>query len=147
MSITHNFADVNGLRMHYAEAGSGPLVIFCHGFPESWYSWRSQIEAVAAAGFRAVAPDQRGYGQTSAPEAIEGYDLCHLAGDVVGLVRSLGCGPAVIVGHDWGAPVAWTSALLRPDLFRGVVLLSVPYLAKSWGGAPPTKGMTQLCGD
>src|SRR3954453_3470888 len=109
MSITHKFADVNGLRMHYAEAGDGPLVVFCHGFPESWYSWRSQMEAVAAAGFRAIAPDQRGYGETDAPEALEAYDLCHLAGDVVGLVRAVGGGPvAAIVGHDWGAPVAWT---------------------------------------
>lgn len=118
---------VNGISMRVAEQGSGPLVLFCHGWPESWYSWKHQLAAVAAAGWRAVAPDMRGYGGTDAPADIDQYTLLHLAGDMVELVRALGEREAVIVGHDWGAPVAWHSALLRPDLFRAVVGMSVPY--------------------
>ena len=118
--ISHNTVQANGIRMHYAEAGEGPLVVLCHGFPESWYSWRSQLPALAEAGFRAVAPDMRGYGQTEAPEQIEKYTLLHLVGDMVALVGALGADKAVIVGHDWGGPVAWHSALLRPDRFRAV---------------------------
>ncbi len=118
---------INGIRMRVAEQGSGPLVLFCHGWPESWYSWRHQLAALAAAGYRAVAPDMRGYGGTDAPPAIEQYTMLHLVGDMVDLVKALGEQQAVIVGHDWGAPVAWTSALLRPDLFRAVAGMSVPF--------------------
>jgi pimeloyl-ACP methyl ester carboxylesterase len=125
--LKHGFASTNGIKMHYVEAGSGPLVVLCHGWPESWYSWRHQLPALAEAGFRAVAPDQRGYGQTDKPEPIEAYNILNLVGDIVGLVNTLGEERAVIVGHDWGAPVAWTSALLRTDMFRGLGLLSVPY--------------------
>jgi pimeloyl-ACP methyl ester carboxylesterase len=122
----------NGIHMRYAEAGSGPLVLFCHGWPESWYSWRHQLEAVSAAGFRCVAPDMRGYGGTEAPEPIESYSLHHLVGDMAELVKALsdkngGETKAVIVGHDWGAPVAWHAALWRPDLFTAVCGMSVPY--------------------
>jgi len=139
VEIQHRFVEANGIRMHVAEAGSGPLVLLCHGFPESWYSWRHQLRALAAAGFHAVAPDMRGYGQTEAPQAIENYTLLHLVGDVVGLVHALGETQAVIAGHDWGAPVAWHAALLRPDLFKGVVGLSVPHRPRS--PAPPTSLM------
>ncbi len=125
--IRHRFVDTNGIRMHVAEAGEGPLVVLCHGFPESWYSWRHQLVALAEAGFHAVAPDQRGYGQTDKPPAIEDYTLLHLVGDVVGVLDALGAPTAAIVGHDWGAPVAWHAALLRPDRFRAVVGLSVPF--------------------
>ena len=121
------FHQVNGIRMRMAEQGSGPLVLFCHGWPESWYSWRHQLAALAAAGYRAVAPDMRGFGDTDAPVAIDQYTILHLVGDMVGLVKALGETQAVIVGHDWGAPVAWTSALMRPDLFRAVVGMSVPF--------------------
>jgi pimeloyl-ACP methyl ester carboxylesterase len=127
---SHHFLETNGIRMHYVEAGSGPLMVLCHGFPESWYSWRHQIAALAEAGFRVVAPDQRGYGQTDRPEAVDAYTIFHLAGDIVGLVNGLYERSAVIVGHDWGAPVAWYSAQLRPDLFRAVGLLSVPYIPR-----------------
>jgi len=113
--------------MRYAEIGSGPLVLFCHGWPESWYSWRHQLAAVAAAGFRCVAPDMRGYGGTQAPEPIEAYTLFNLVGDMAELVKALGETRAVIVGHDWGAPVAWHAALWRPDLFPAVCAMSVPY--------------------
>jgi pimeloyl-ACP methyl ester carboxylesterase len=119
--------DVNGLRMQVAVQGSGPLVLLCHGFPELWVSWRAQLDALAAAGYRAVAPDMRGYGGTTAPADAAAYTLLHLVGDMVELVRALKATQAVIVGHDWGAPVAWHAALLRPDVFRAVVGMSVPY--------------------
>lgn len=131
--------------MHFVEAGSGPLVVLCHGFPESWYSWRHQIRALSDAGYHVVAPDQRGYGETDAPDEIGAYTLLHLMGDMVGLVQALGQESAVIVGHDWGSPVAWNSALLRPDLFRAVVSLSVP--TRDRGPAPPMKTAAQLFGD
>src|SRR6266851_5392812 len=126
----HRTVETNGIRMHVAEQGAGPLVVLCHGFPESWYSWRHQLRGLAEAGFHAVAPDMRGYGQTDRPEAIERYTLLHMVGDMVGLVDALGAETAVIAGHDWGAPVAWRSALLRPDRFRGVIGLSGPYLPR-----------------
>jgi pimeloyl-ACP methyl ester carboxylesterase len=129
--MQHRFATTNAIKMHYVEQGSGPLVVLCHGWPESWYSWRHQIPALAGAGFRVVAPDQRGYGQTDAPAPVESYDIFNLVGDIVGLVDALGESQAIVVGHDWGAPVAWHCALLRPDIFRGCALLSVPYLPRS----------------
>jgi pimeloyl-ACP methyl ester carboxylesterase len=139
--ISHRFIETNGIRLHVAEAGAGPLVLLCHGFPESWYSWRHQLPALAAAGFHAVAPDMRGYGQSDRPEAIDQYTLLHLVGDMVGLLDALGAEQAVIAGHDWGAPVAWHAALLRPDRFRGVVGLSVPFRPR--GSVRPTTAMPQ----
>jgi pimeloyl-ACP methyl ester carboxylesterase len=118
---------VNGIRMRVATQGHGPLVLLCHGFPELWCSWRAQMAALAAAGFRAAAPDMRGYGGTDAPADPAQYTLLHHVGDLVGLVGALGETQAVVVGHDWGAPAAWHAALLRPDLFRAVAGLSVPY--------------------
>jgi pimeloyl-ACP methyl ester carboxylesterase len=111
---SHRHIETNGIHMHVAEQGTGPLVVLCHGFPESWYSWRHQLPALAEAGFRAVAPDMRGYGLTDRPEAIDQYTLLHLIGDMVGLLDALGADEAVIAGHDWGAPVAWRAALIRP---------------------------------
>ena len=125
--VTLKTTTANAIHMRYAEAGTGPLVLFCHGWPESWYSWRHQLQAVSAAGFRAVAPDMRGYGGTQSPEPIDQYTLLHLVGDMAELVRALGETKAVIVGHDWGAPVAWHAALWRPDLFTAVSAMSVPY--------------------
>jgi pimeloyl-ACP methyl ester carboxylesterase len=128
-----DIVQVGGLRMRVATLGQGPLVILCHGFPESWHSWRHQLQALAAAGYRAAAPDMRGYGGTDAPAEVEAYTMLHLVGDVAQLVGALGEKQAVIVGHDWGAPVAWNAALLRPDLFRAVVGMSVEY-------TPPSRG-------
>ena len=116
------------IRMRIAVQGSGPLVLLCHGFPESWCSWKSQLSALAAAGYRAVAPDMRGYGGTEAPPQIESYTMLHLVGDIVELVRALGEKEVIFVGHDWGAPVAWNAAMMRPDLVRAVVGMSVPFM-------------------
>jgi pimeloyl-ACP methyl ester carboxylesterase len=141
MDIRHRFVATNGIKMHIAEAGTGPLVLMCHGFPESWYSWRHQLIVFAEAGFRAVAPDMRGYGQSDKPEAIDQYTLLHLVGDMIGVLDALEAPHAVIAGHDWGAPVAWHSALLRPDRFRAVIGLSVPYWPR--GSVRPTTMMPQ----
>ncbi|WP_342243705.1 alpha/beta fold hydrolase [Pseudomonas sp. OTU5201] len=118
---------VNGIRMQVAMQGAGPLVLLCHGFPELWYAWRHQLDALSTAGFRVVAPDMRGYGGTDAPQQVEAYTRLHLIGDMVDLVRVLGERQAVIAGHDWGAMVAWGAALTRPDLFRAVIGMSVPF--------------------
>ncbi len=128
--------------MHLAEAGpaDGPPVIMLHGFPECWYSWRHQLRALGAAGFHAIAPDQRGYARTEAPEEIEEYSLPDLAGDVVALIGATGNRSGrrpVLVGHDWGAPVAWVTAMLRPDLLSGVAGLSVPPILPA-GMQPPS---------
>src|SRR5271156_1341687 len=139
--VTHRSVEANGIRIHIAEEGSGPLVLLCHGFPESWYSWRHQLPALAEAGFHAVAPDMRGYGQTDRPAEIDQYTMLHLVGDMVGLLDALGAEQAVIAGHDWGAPVAWHAALLRPDRFRGVIGLSVPFRPRS--PVVPTTAMPQ----
>ena len=139
--IIHHTVEANGIGIHLAEAGQGPLVLMCHGFPESWYSWRHQLRALAEAGFHAVAPDMRGYGGTDRPEEIERYTLFHLVGDMVGVVAALGEQKAVVVGHDWGAPVAWHAALFRPDVFRAVAGLSVPFRPR--GSTRPTSAMPQ----
>jgi pimeloyl-ACP methyl ester carboxylesterase len=138
---THRTINTNGIQMHIAEQGSGPLVLMCHGFPESWYSWRHQLTALAEAGYHAVAPDMRGYGQSERPEGIDQYTLLHLVGDMVGVLDALDAETAVIAGHDWGAPVAWHCALLRPDRFRAVIGLSVPYRGR--GPVRPTTVMPQ----
>lgn len=147
MAINHRMIETNGINMHIAEQGEGPLVILCHGFPELAYSWRHQIPALAEAGFHVVAPDQRGYGKTDRPEAIEAYHIFNLVGDIVGLVHALGEEKAVIMGHDWGAMVAYNAALLRPDVFYALGLLSVPYGPRAWGGRSQIEGMKLMAGD
>ena len=131
------------LNQQVLEAGSGPLVLLIHGFPELGVSWRAQVEALAGAGFRAVAPDMRGYGGTDKPAETSAYSVLDLVGDMVDLVRALGETSCVVVGHDWGAPVAWHCALLRPDLFRAVFGLSVPFQPRRPKG-PPTAAMAAL---
>ena len=142
--VNHHFIEANGLRIHYAEMGSGPLVILCHGFPELWYSWRYQLPALAQAGYHAVAPDLRGYGQTDQPADISAYSLLHLVGDLVGLLDVLGEQQAFLVSHDWGSNLAWQAALLRPDRFPALVVMSVPYVPRpplhgTWANVAPTQ--------
>jgi pimeloyl-ACP methyl ester carboxylesterase len=141
----HRNVEVNGIRIHLVEQGAGPLVLLVHGFPESWYSWRHQLPALAAAGYRAVALDVRGYGRSFKPERIEEYRMTRMVEDIVGLVGALGEKRAVLVGHDWGAPIAWNSALTRPDLFRGLVLMSVPYHPRS--SVPPSRFFRAMAGE
>ncbi len=143
--VSHRTIATNGINLHIAEAGNGPLVLMVHGFPESWYSWRHQIPVLAAAGYHAVAVDVRGYGRSDAPEPIEAYSMKNMTGDMAGVVDALGERPAVIVGHDWGAPIAWTSAILYPEHFRAVVGMSVPFLPRS--PLPPTQLFRQVFGD
>ena len=143
--ITHRTIETNGIHMRIAEAGEGPLVLLLHGFPELWYSWRHQLPALAAAGYRAVAPDVRGYGGTDAPEAIDSYTMLDHVADAVGVLDALGEESAVIVGHDWGAPMAWHGALLHPERFPAVAALSVPYTPRP--PAPPTQLMKRLFQD
>src|SRR5271170_5760461 len=137
--VTHRMIETNGVRLHVAEQGEGPLIILCHGFPECWYSWRHQLPALAKAGFRAVAPDLRGYGRSDCPEEVEKYTILDDIGDIVGLVDALGARQAVVAGHDVGATIAWQTALLRPDRFRAVIALSPPFRSRGFGDAgPPT---------
>jgi pimeloyl-ACP methyl ester carboxylesterase len=122
---THRSLDANGIRLHVAEAGAGPLVLLLHGFPEFWWSWRHQLVALADAGFHVVAPDLRGYGASDKPP--RGYDAPTLAADVAGIVRALGERDAVVVGHDWGGHLAWSVAALHPTVVRSLVALSIPH--------------------
>jgi pimeloyl-ACP methyl ester carboxylesterase len=135
--VTHRTVQ-NGINLHVAEMGEGPLVVMCHGFPESWYSWRHQLAALSGAGFHAVAPDMRGYGRSDRPEAIDQYTVLHRVGDMVGLLDALDAEQAVIAGHDAGALVAWNAALLRPDRFRAVIALSVPFRSRLRSPLVPT---------
>jgi epoxide hydrolase A/B len=143
--IQHRSVETNGIRVHVAEAGRGPPVVLLHGFPELWYSWRHQLAALADGGFHVVAPDQRGYGQSDRPAEIQSYSIFHLIGDVIGLLDALGEPRAVVVGHDWGAPVAWQTALFRPDRVRGVVGLSVPFRPR--GQRPPLSALRTALGE
>ena len=140
----HGIVHANGIRLHYVEQGAGPLVLLVHGFPESWYSYRHQLPALADAGYRALAIDVRGYGRSSAPTAVDAYRMMQHVADNVGLVRALGEDTAVVVGHDWGAPIAWNSALLRPDVFRAVAGLSVPFAPS--GDTKPTSAFRAMGG-
>ncbi|MFF2750271.1 alpha/beta fold hydrolase [Kitasatospora sp. NPDC058048] len=143
--LRHRTIEAPAGRLHLVEQGTGPLVLLVHGFPESWYSWRRQLPALAAAGYRAVALDVRGYGRSSKPAATDAYRMLDLVEDNVALVRALGEEAAVVVGHDWGSSIAAASALLHPEVFRAVGLLSVPYAPP--GGPRPTDVFAQMGGD
>lgn len=129
------YAQTTELRLRYAHTGpdpdsGAPVVLFCHGWPESWYSWRQQLVALASQGYCCIAPDMRGYGDSDAPADIDQYSILHLVGDMLGLLRALKISQATVVGHDWGAAVAWHCALLRPDVFTAVVGMSVPWAVR-----------------
>ena len=122
--------NTNGISLHVTEHGAGPAVLFCHGFPDTSYTWRRQMYAIASAGYRAIAPDMRGFGRSSAPADAALYTPLHTAGDLVGLLDALKIASAVLVGHDWGAAHAWNAAMMRPDRFKAVFCLSVPYVPR-----------------
>ncbi len=146
--VSFRFIESNGLNMRIAEIGAGenrPLILLAHGWPESWYSWRHQMTALADAGYHVVAPDMRGYGKTDKPMDVDDYDIVHLAGDMVGVLDALGEETAVMVGHDWGSIVAWNTVLLHPGRFTALIAMSVPY----GGRAPqsPMEGWRAAFGD
>jgi len=143
--LKHRTIQANGINHHMAEQGEGPLVLLVHGFPELWYSWRHQLPALAEAGYHAVAPDVRGYGGSDAPQPVEAYTMQTIVADMAGIVEALAEESAVVVGHDWGAPIAWHCALLRPERFRAVAALSIPYIPR--GATPPTQFMKQVFAD
>jgi pimeloyl-ACP methyl ester carboxylesterase len=127
LPIKETYVDTNGVKLHVSEQGEGPAILFVHGFPDTAYTWRKQMQAVADAGFRAIAPDMRGYGRSSAPADPTLYTPFQTVGDLVGLLDALGVLQAIIVGHDWGANIAWNAAMMRPDRFKAVFCLAVPY--------------------
>ena len=134
--VTFRYIKTNGITMRIAEMGdTGPLILMAHGWPESWYSWRHQIRFLAAAGYRVVAPDMRGYGKTDAPLDVNSYDITTLAGDMIGVLDALGEEQATMVGHDWGAIVAAYSTLLYPERFSSLIIMSVPHQGR--GASPP----------
>jgi pimeloyl-ACP methyl ester carboxylesterase len=126
---THRYALIDGLRLHYVEAGTGPLVVLLHGFPEFWYSWRYQIPALAGAGFRVIAPDLRGYNRSDKPSGVQAYRLERLVDDVAGLIGHTGATRAVVAGHDWGGAIAWGLAMRRPELVDRLIILNAPHPA------------------
>ena len=133
--INQRKVETNGISLNIAEQGEGPLVLMLHGFPESWYSWRHQFSALAEAGYHAVAPDMRGYGESDKPFEIEAYNQVEVVNDIIGLIPALGYETAVVLGHDWGAPTAWSCALNHPDKVSAVGALSVPFRPR--GDSPP----------
>ena len=136
--VRHGYADSNGVKIHYAEIGEGPLVVMIHGFPDFWYSWRHQMAGLAD-GYRVVAIDQRGYNLSDQPDGIESYDMALLVQDVAAVIRHLGEESAVIVGHDWGGVVAWSFAFHLPQMTNHLVLLNLPHpngLARAWKNSP-----------
>jgi pimeloyl-ACP methyl ester carboxylesterase len=147
LTSTERLVDTNGVRLRVTEAGDrgAPVVLLAHGWPELAYSWRKQIPALAGAGYHVLAPDQRGYGGSERPEALEDYDITKLCGDVVGLLDDVGAAQAVIVGHDWGSVVAWSAPLLHPERFLAVVGMSVPAVPRS--KVPPTQAFRKVFGD
>jgi epoxide hydrolase 4 len=128
--LREGYAEVGDQRLHYVEAGNGPLIVLLHGFPEFWYGWRQQIQPLAAAGFRVVAPDMRGYNLSSKPKGVDAYDAGAVAGDIRGLIRERGEQSALVVGHDWGGSVAWTLAMKHPEVVERLAILNAAHPRK-----------------
>ena len=134
-NVEFKIVESNGINIRLAMMGEGPLVIFCHGWPESWYSYRYQLPAVADAGFKAVAYDVRGYGESDKPHEIEAYTMRNMTNDVVGIIDALGYDTAITIGHDWGGPIALNTAALNEDRISATGTLSVPFTGR---GPMPT---------
>jgi pimeloyl-ACP methyl ester carboxylesterase len=137
--IEHQTVATNGINMHIASIGTGPVILFLHGFPELWYSWRHQLLSLSSLGYRCIAPDLRGYGDTDAPKNVREYTIFHIVGDLVGLIDSLGIDKVFLVGHDWGSTVAWYFCLLRPDRIKALVNMSVVFQPRN-----PHKSSVQI---
>ncbi|KAA8549144.1 hypothetical protein F0562_000828 [Nyssa sinensis] len=144
--IGHRNISVNGINMHVAEIGEGPAVLFLHGFPELWYSWRHQMLSLSSAGYRAIAPDLRGFGDTDAPPSAASYTVLHIVGDLVGLLDYMGLDKVYLVGHDWGATIAWYFCLLRPDRIKALVNMSVVFYPRN-PSRKPLETLRALFGD
>jgi pimeloyl-ACP methyl ester carboxylesterase len=132
--LREGYAEIGDMRLHYVEAGEGPLIVLLHGFPEFWYGWRQQIKPLAAAGYRVVAPDMRGYNLSSKPDGVAAYDIGNLSADIRGLIRERGADSALLVGHDWGGSVAWATAMSYPDVVDRLAILNAAHPRKP---APP----------
>lgn len=143
--ISNRRIATNGIELNIAECGEGPLVIMCHGFPESWFSWRHQFQMLAELGYHAVAPDMRGYGESDKPQDIAAYNQVEVVNDIIGLIPALGHDSAIVLGHDWGGPTAWSCALHHPDKVSAVGVLSVPFSPRP--EAPPLDTMQALFKD
>ena len=144
-NITNRRIATNGIELNIAEQGEGPLVLMCHGFPESWYSWRHQFQALADAGYHAVAPDMRGYGESDKPQDVSAYNQVEVVNDIIGLIPALGYDTAIVLGHDWGGPTAWSCALHHPDKVTAVGVLSVPFSPRA--EAPPLDTLQMIFKD
>ncbi|MBB6092939.1 pimeloyl-ACP methyl ester carboxylesterase [Povalibacter uvarum] len=127
--VEHRYADSSGVRIHYAALGQGPLVVMIHGFPDFWYSWRDQMQALAASQFRVVAIDQRGYNLSDKPKGVESYLMPRLVDDVAAVIKAEQQPNAIVVGHDWGGAVAWNVAMSKPEIVRLLVILNLPHPA------------------
>ncbi|XVE63083.1 hypothetical protein DITRI_Ditri06bG0171400 [Diplodiscus trichospermus] len=146
-AIQHRMVNVNGITMHVAEKGQGPpVILFLHGFPELWYTWRHQMLALSSLGYHTVAPDLRGYGDTEAPSSVTSYTCLHIVGDLVELIDSLGVEQVFLVGHDWGAIIGWYLCLFRPDRVKAFLCLSVPFMPRN-PEMKPVESMRLLFGE
>ncbi|KAJ9187803.1 hypothetical protein P3X46_003220 [Hevea brasiliensis] len=144
--IEHTTVSTNGINMHVATIGTGPEILFLHGFPELWYSWRHQLLFLSSRGYRCIAPDLRGYGDTDAPESVNQYTVFHIVGDLIGLLDSLGIQQVFLVGHDWGALIAWSLCIFRPDRIKALVNTSVAFMPRN-PQVKPLDGFRFMFGD
>ncbi|XP_021641179.2 uncharacterized protein LOC110635979 [Hevea brasiliensis] len=144
--IEHTRVSTNGINMHVATIGTGPEILFLHGFPGLWYSWRHQLLSLSSLGYRCIAPDLRGYGDTDAPESVNQYTVFHIVGDLIGLLDSLGIQQVFLVGHDWGALIAWSLCIFRPDRIKALVNTSVAFMPRN-PQVKPLDGFRFMFGD
>ena len=144
--IEHTTVNTNGIKLHIASIGSGPVVLLLHGFPDLWYTWRHQLLSLASLGYRAIAPDLRGYGDSDAPPSAASYTAFHIVGDLIELLNSLGIEQVFLVGHDWGAVMGWYFCLFRPDRVKALVNMSVPFHPRN-PSRKPVESMRALMGD